>query len=136
MVEARWRGARLESRTASACSPGSEASDVDTSRTYLTGDFDGDGAEDVAAAVTRDDGVHLVAGLRHTYGYTVVDVIEAADASASRSGVRPRGTRYKLPDSDVDYYFGADTIVAAPCGAAPTAYLWNGTGFEPRPLAQ
>jgi hypothetical protein len=136
MVEARWRGARLESRTTAACAPGSEAPGADTSRTYLIGDFDGDGAEDVAAPVKRDDGVHLVAGLRHTYDYTVVDVVEAADPSAARFVVRPRGARYTLPGSEVDYYFGADTIVAAPCGAAPTAYVWNGTGFEPRALAQ
>jgi hypothetical protein len=134
-LESRWKGASVAARATSPCSPGSETSGADAQRAYLAGDFDGDGARDVAAPVKRDDGLHVVAGLRHTYDYTVIDVTEKADASADRFTVRPRGTLYKVPGSDVDYYFGADTIVLTPCGGTPTAYLWTGMGFDPRPLA-
>ena len=116
-----------------------EAAHFDAGRFYNhgveAGDFDGDGFKDVVAPVKRDDGLHLVAGLHHTYEYTVVDVTGRTDAAVDRFTVRPRGTRYEVPDSDVDYYFGADTIVLTPCGGTPTAFLWNGTGFDPQPLA-
>jgi len=141
-VESQWKGASLAARSTTSCSPSATASAAVTSTTtdaqaaLVAGDFDGDGAKDVAAAVKRDDGLHVVVGLQHTYDYEVVDVTDKADPSADRVTVRARGTRYTLPDSDVDYYFGADTIVLTPCGAKPTAYLWNGEGFEAQPLAQ
>lgn len=136
LIESRWKGASVAARTTSPCSPGPETPAADAQRAYLAGDFDGDGTTDVAVPVKRDDGLHVVAGFQHTYDYTVIDVTETADASADRFTVRPRGMLYKVPGSDVDYYFGADTIVLSPCGGAPTAYLWTGTGFDPRPLAK
>lgn len=138
-VASQWKGATVTARAASPCAPSTSGSGTvaaDAPRAFLAGDFDGDGANDVAAPVQRADGIHLVAGLQHTYGYTVLDVTDKADASADRFTVRTRGSMYKVPGSDVDYYFGTDTIVLVPCSGTPTAYLWNGQGFDAQPLAK
>lgn len=139
-VESQWTGASVVPRATSPCAPaaasGSSTQAVDAPAAFVTGDFDGDGFSDVAAPVKRGDGLHVVAGLRHTYEYTMMDVIGKPDESADRLTVRPRGTLYKVPGSDVDYYFGADTIVLAPCSGSPTAFLWTGSSFDPRPLAK
>jgi hypothetical protein len=126
-VKARWSGARVAALDA-PCANGTETP------AYITGDFDGDGATDVAAPVRRSDGVHLVAGLLHTYGYAVMDVVPSI--AGSTLSVRPRGMRYGLPGSIVDYYFSADTIVVSPCDGTPTAHIWNGTSFQAQPLAK
>jgi hypothetical protein len=138
-IESQWKGASVTTRATAPCAATpseSETTKTDSQGAFLSGDFDGDGAKDVAAPVKRADGLHIVAGLQHTYDYTVMDVTEKPDASADRFTVRPRGARYSVPGSDVDYYFGADTIVVAPCGGAPTAYIWTGMGFDPQPLAR
>ncbi len=138
-IESQWKGASVVARVTSPCAPasasGSGPQAVDAAA-FVTGDFDGDGFSDVAAPVKRGDGLHVVAGLRHTYEYTVMDVIGKPDDAADRLTVRPRGTLYKVPGSDVDYYFGADTIVLAPCSESPTAFLWTGSSFDPQPLAK
>jgi hypothetical protein len=134
-LAAQWKGAALSARATAACDQsGSPAQNAGAA--FVSGDFDGDGIEDVAAPVKRDDGLHVVAGLQHTYDYAVVDVTDKPDESADRVTVRPRGTMYNVPDSGVDYYFGTDTLVLEPCGKAPTAYLWNGEAFEPQTLAK
>jgi hypothetical protein len=126
-IQAQWSGARVAALDA-PCVNGTETA------AHVTGDFDGDGATDVAVPVRRSDGVHLVAGLLHTYGYTVMDV--APSIAGSTLAVRPRGMRYATPGSIVDYYFSADTIVVSPCNGTPTAYTWNGTAFQAQPLAK
>jgi hypothetical protein len=126
-VKARWSGARVAALDA-PCANGTETP------AYVTGDFDGDGAADVAAPIRQSDGVHLVAGLLHTYGYAVMDVVPSI--AGSTLSVRPRGMRYAIPGSIVDYYFSADTIVVSPCNGAPTAHIWNGTSFQPQALAK
>jgi hypothetical protein len=134
-IKAAWKNASLVVPDTAACTPAASATAAGSSP-VVSGDFDGDGATDVAAPVKRDDGLHVVAGLRHTYDYKVVDVLDKADTAAERLAVRPRGALYNLPGSDVDYYFGTDTLVIAPCDGSPTAYLWNGQGFDPQPLAK
>jgi hypothetical protein len=52
--------------------------------------------------------------------------------AGSTLAVRPRGMRYAIPGSIVDYYFSADTIVVSPCNGTPTAHIWNGTTFRLR----
>ncbi len=126
-VKARWSGARVAALDA-PCVNGAETP------AYVTGDFDGDGATDVAAPIRQADGVHLVAGLLHTYGYTVMDVVPSI--AGSTLAVRPRGMRYAIPGSIVDYYFSADTIVVSPCNGTPTAHIWNGTTFQAQALAK
>jgi hypothetical protein len=126
-VKARWSGARVAALDA-PCANGTETP------AYVTGDFDGDGAADVAAPIRQADGVHLVAGLLHTYGYAVMDVVPSI--AGSTLSVRPRGMRYAIPGSIVDYYFSADTIVVSPCNGTPTAHIWNGTSFQPQALAK
>lgn len=126
-VKAQWPGARVATLDA-PCANGTDAP------AYVTGDFDGDGATDVIAPIRRSDGVHLVAGLLHTYGYAVTEVVPSI--AGSTLSVRPRGMRYAIPGSIVDYYFSADTIVVSPCNGTPTAYIWNGTSFQAQPLAK
>ncbi|MEO8483731.1 MAG: hypothetical protein ABI634_16090 [Acidobacteriota bacterium] len=139
-VEAQWKNAAVAPRATAPCAAAPAASTRSAGsaaqQAFIAGDFDGDGASDVAAPVKRDDGLHLVVGLQHTYDYSVVDVTDKPDASFDRVTVRPRGALYNVPGSDVDYYFGVDTLVVTPCGGSPTAYLWNGAGFEAQPLAQ
>jgi hypothetical protein len=126
-VKAQWPGARVATLDA-PCANGTDAP------AYVTGDFDGDGATDVIAPIRRSDGVHLVAGLLHTYGYAVTEVVPSI--AGSTLSVRPRGMRYAIPGSIVDYYFSADTIVVSPRNGTPTAYIWNGTSFQAQPLAK
>jgi hypothetical protein len=126
-VKTQWSGARVATVDA-PCANGTDTP------AYVTGDFDGDGATDVIAPIRRSDGVHLVAGLLHTYGYAVTEVVPSV--AGSTLSVRPRGMRYAIPGSIVDYYFSADTIVVSPCNGTPTAYIWNGTSFQAQPLAK
>lgn len=128
-VESEWKGAKVEpSAIGGSCGQSGSA--------FVTGDFDGDGAPDVVAPVKRSDGIHLVAGLLHTYDYGLVDVTGAAGVDGESLSVRKHGVEYHVPGSQADFYFGEDTVVLTPCGKTPTAYLWDGTKFEAQPLVQ
>ena len=98
----------------------------------MAGDFDGDGVQDLALRVQRGDGVHIVAAFVHTYVYVLQDVV--GNAASSMLSVRPRGALYRVPDSVVDHYLGADTLVLTPCGQPPVAYIWTGASFTPQPI--
>lgn len=132
LVTARWKGARIETPAAAACNGGESTSEA---RPFTTGDFDGDGATDIALwAVTRD-GPRLAVALARLGGYSLREVTPAATPTVGPISIRSRGARYHRADSTMDWYFGADTLVVSPCGAPPVAYLWSGFGFDPVALA-
>jgi hypothetical protein len=127
-VESQWRGAKvLTTGPEGAACTGLTA---DQAAASMKGDFNGDGSMDVALRVRRADGVHVVAAFFETYRYRLTDV--ARDAGGVQFSIRRRGSTYRTPDSIVDHYFSADTLVLTPCGQPPTAYIWSGGSFLPQ----
>jgi hypothetical protein len=134
LVAARWSGARVETPTpAASCTPPDGARAA--ARPFTTGDFNGDGATDVALWAVTPQGPHLAVAIARLGGYTLHEVTAAAAPAVGPISTRSRAERYHRAGSTMDWYFGADTLVVSPCGAAPVAYLWTGFGFDPVALA-
>jgi hypothetical protein len=132
LIESTWPDAKV---TDAGTGPACPSAPADPAAPVLAGDFNGDGTADVAVRVQRADGLHLATGMHQTYAYVVVDVGLLADPS-SGIAVRPKGATYMVPDTAIDSYFGADTLVVTPCGKPPTAYLWNGSAFTPQVISK
>jgi hypothetical protein len=121
-----WTGAKV--LTTGPDGPACAGQTAEQAAPSMAGDFNGDGSMDLAVRVQRADGVHIVAALFETFNYKLTDV--ASDAGSSQFSMRKRGSTYRQPDSVVDHYFGADTLVLTPCGQLPTAYIWDGNSFQ------
>jgi hypothetical protein len=134
LVASRWRGARVEMPAAATTCAASNGASAAT-QPFTTGDFDGDGSTDVALWAVTPEGPHLAVAIARLGGYTLHEVAPAAGPAVGPISIRPRAARYRRAGSTMDWYFGADTLVVSPCGAAPVAYLWTGFGFDPVALA-
>jgi hypothetical protein len=133
IVAARWKGARIEAPAAqSGCA---STTSTTAAQPFTTGDFDGDGATDVAFWAVATDGPHLAVAIARLGGYSLREITLASPPVVGSISTRPRATRYHRGGSPMDWYFGTDTLVVTPCGAAPVAYLWTGFGFDPVALA-
>jgi hypothetical protein len=129
LVKDRWNDARIGSppaSTAPACSASVGAPPV------IAGDFNGDGTQDLAVQVQARDGAHLAVALARLKNYELLDVVRAAPAPMGVMAIGHRGAGYRTPDSAMDYFFSADTLLVMPCGGPTTAYFWNGSGFDPQ----
>jgi hypothetical protein len=128
-----WKGATLAEvpHAAPACAErGAQGS------RFITGDFNGDGSQDVALAIQTADGIRIVAAMYQTHDYVLKDVAAKVDLTNAVLSVRRHGEAYRVPNITVDNYFSLDTIVVTPCGQASTAYLWTGSAFTPQELAR
>ncbi len=122
----KWKTADLVKTPPSPqCQSGTPAS----ANGVVSGDFNGDGAVDVAAQVSTPDGVHLVAAIVRTDEDQLVDVTKVSE-SGTQLAVSVKGGRYFKPKSQFDFYYGTDTLTLADCGPVHSAYVWDGTGFD------
>jgi hypothetical protein len=102
----------------------------------VTGDFNGDGGEDLALWATSRGTTRLVALIARLDGeYTAHQIGDDAVATAGTLEVAPRGTRYALASLSLDFYFGTDTVVLRRCDDTKIAYFWTGDTFQPSALA-
>jgi hypothetical protein len=124
----RWPGAHIAA-AAGTCAPAGAP--------VVTGDFNSDGTADTAARVVGRDGApHLVMAFGRVRDYDVREMASGPTAPVDGAlSVGKRGTKYHVESSELDFYFGADTLVVTPCGGRPTAYIWNGSTFDPTALA-
>ena len=131
IVAARWKGAHIDAPPAQAGCASPAGASATAAPLLVTGDFDGDGSTDVAFWAVAPDGPHLAVAIARLGGYALHEIALANPPTIGSISTRPRATRYRRADSPMDWYFGTDTLVVTPCGAAPVAYLWTGFGFDP-----
>jgi hypothetical protein len=131
-LEARWDRVELGSSVSATC-PGTTGPPP----VHLSGDFNGDGTEDVILWVTTAGTPRLVALFARLDGeYTAVEVGDTASVASGVLELGRRSTSYQLASLTVDSYFGLDTVVLRTCDGARTAWFWTGGTFEAQPLAK
>lgn len=131
-VREAWPGAELGLPAPMSCAGGTAAP-----VTLVRGDFNGDGAEDVALAVDDDGTRRLVAGFARLEGeYSVIELGDGVMATPLTLDVVLGGSVYQLESLTVDFFFSTDTVVTRACDGQRTAWIWTGDTFQPQRLAK
>lgn len=130
-LEARWQDVTLGQPSGAGCPAATEAAPG-----LVTGDFNGDGAEDLALWVTTGDTPRLVVLLaRLGDEYTVNEVSAGASIPSGGLEVGPRGGRYRLTTLILDTFYGVDTLLVRGCDGTRTAWFWTGATFDAQTVA-
>ena len=130
-LDANWPDVVLGTSISAVCPNATGAPPV-----AVTGDFNGDGVEDVALWVTSRGTTRLVALIARLGGeYTATQIGDDAVATAGALEVAARGSSYELATLSLDFYFGTDTVILRACDQTKTAYFWMGDSFQPSALA-
>jgi len=107
-VKTHWKGATVAAASHAAAGCADRQAQPPA---YVSGDFNGDGAPDIALVLQTPSGMRVVAALFQTSDYRLTDVAASIDLTNATLSVRPRGAIYRVPDIAVDNYFSSDTIL-------------------------
>jgi hypothetical protein len=129
-LTARWSRVELGDARDLSC-PGAAT----TPAPLVTGDFNGDGTEDVALWISAAGTPRLAALFARLDGeYTAVEAGDPALVGSSMLEVARRGTTYRLESLRSGAYFGLDTVALRGCDGARTALFWTGESFDAQRL--
>lgn len=117
--------------------PGAEAAQCatrfsDPPAAVATGDWNGDGATDLALQIAAPDGRRVVAAFARLDGEYLVAEVTAVPDTGGVLGVERKAGAYRHQADGVVFYYGLDTIAFGACTQPEMAYFWNGTTFEGR----
>jgi hypothetical protein len=129
-LDARWSGWQI-------VPPGPEAAACTTrfdepASAVVTGDWNGDGAPDLAFQIATPDGRRVVAAFQRLDGEYLVEEVTTAPAPGGVLGVERKAGAYRHQADGVEFYYGLDTIAFGACSQPEMAYFWTGTRFEGR----
>ncbi len=119
--------------------PGAEAAQCasrfsDPPGPIASGDFNGDGATDIAFQVAANGARHVVAAFARLDGEYVLAEVTAAPEAGGVLGVERKAAPYRHDADGLVFYYSLDTISFGPCGQPQMAYFWGGTSFQARPV--
>jgi len=102
----------------------------------VTGDFNSDGQDDLAAVLKVGNTVRLVVILNRKEDATIIELDTMGQSAADGYlGIRRRGDEFKNPGDSLADYFVVDTLQVLRCGQPPTVYFWSGAAFRKSTLS-
>ena len=125
----KWPGWQLAPAASAACA-GAMTGPV------ITGDFDGDGVQDLAVMITVKGAPHLAVVLGREAAPVPHELELPAGGAIPALALHKRGTRYRTTAMTVSDYLVADALATDTCGATGEMWLWMGDNFQRMPLAK
>ena len=129
-LDAQWGGWQI-------VTPGAEAAPC-ASRfdrppvAVATGDWNGDGTDDLAFQIAAPDGRRIVVAFARLDGAYVLREVSAVQDAGGVLGVKRRARSYRQQADGIEFFYSLDTLAFGPCDQPETVYFWNGTAFEGR----
>jgi hypothetical protein len=113
--------------------PGSDGCTAKTASPSIVNlDVNNDGFGDWAMQIQSDANVKLVVAVGWLQDFHLYEIDSTPGSNATRAlSMVHRGSSFMNPTNLVQDFYSNDSIVATPCGGAPTVYRWNGDGFTP-----